>query len=67
MVVNFGVGAINFLHTVSVIKLYQSSKAGPAQQDFEWGGSSVSQILFLFCFFLGGGGGGSGGMLPWEN
>ena len=26
---------------------------GPAQQDFEWGGSSVSQI-----FFVGGGGGG---------
>ena len=27
--------------------------SGPAQQDFEWGGSSVSQI-----FFCGGGGGG---------
>ena len=27
--------------------------SGPAQQDFEWGGSSVSQI-----FFVGGGGGG---------
>ena len=27
-------------------------QAGPAQQDFEWGGSSVSQI-----FFWGGGGG----------
>ena len=27
-------------------------KSGPAQQDFEWGGSSVSQI-----FFWGGGGG----------
>ena len=26
--------------------------SGPAQQDFEWGGSSVSQI-----FFFGGGGG----------
>ena len=37
---------------------------GPAQQDFEWGGSSVSQI-----FFVGGGGGGvgSGDMLSWEN
>ena len=29
--------------------------AGPAQQDFEWGGSSVSQIFFFF-----GGGGGRG-------
>ena len=28
-------------------------ESGPAQQDFEWGGLSVSQI-----FFLGGGGGG---------
>ena len=36
--------------------------SGPAQQDFEWGGSSVSQI-----FFWGGGGEGGGGMLPWEN
>ena len=37
---------------------------GPAQQDFEWGGLSVSQMFF---FFGGGGGGGSIGMLPWEN
>ena len=36
--------------------------SGPAQQDFEWGGSSVSQILFF-----GGGGGGGGGMQPCEN
>ena len=35
--------------------------AGPAQQDFDWGGLNVSQR-----FFLGGGGGGSG-MLPLEN
>ena len=27
---------------------------GPAQQDFEWGGSNVSEIFF---FFWGGGGG----------
>ena len=33
--------------------------AGPAQQEFEWGGLSVSQIFFFF-FFLGGGGGGGG-------
>ena len=33
---------------------------GPAQQDFEWGGSSVSQILFLFCLFFWEGGGGGG-------
>ena len=40
-------------------------RTGPAQQDFEWGGLSVSQTFF----FLGGGGGGgeSRGMLPWEN
>ena len=32
-----------------------SVKPGPAQQDFEWGGSSVSQVFFFF--FSGGGGG----------
>ena len=33
-------------------------KPGPAQQDFEWGGSSMSQILLLFVFFGRGEGGG---------
>ena len=38
--------------------LLSKLSAGPAQQDFEWGGLSVSQIFFFF--FLGGGGGGEG-------
>ena len=42
------------------------SATGPAQQDFEWGGSSVSQVLLLLFFFLGGGGGREG-KLTWEN
>ena len=36
--------------------------AGPAQQDFEWGGLSVSQIFFFF--FGGGGGGGAEACYP---
>ena len=35
--------------------------SGPAQQDFEWGGLSVSQILFFFFWEGRGGGGGGGG------
>ena len=37
--------------------------SGPAQQDFEWGGSSVSQIFFFF-FFGGGGGRGAEACYP---
>ena len=43
---------------------------GPAQQDFDWGGLNVSQLLFFFFFFGGGGGGGGGGgevaCYPWK-
>ena len=40
-------------------------KPGPAQQDFEWGGSSMSQILLLFVFFgRGEGGGGAEACYP---
>ena len=39
--------------------LFTLPQAGPAQQDFEWGGLSVSQIFFFF--WRGGGGGGVGG------
>ena len=35
----------------------QCNVSGPAQQDFEWGGLSVSQT-----FFWGGGGGGGAGV-----
>ena len=34
---------------------------GPAQQDFEWRGSNVSE----FFFWGGGGGGGGGERRPW--
>ena len=36
------------------LSLAVDEQTGPAQQDFEWGGSSVSQSFFFF--FFGGGG-----------
>ena len=36
--------------------------AGPAQQDFDWGGLNVSQLFF----FRGGGGGGPVACYPWK-
>ena len=53
---------INEIYKFSQYKI-RLMLTGPAQQDFEWGGSSVSQVLLLLLFFLGrgGGGGGAGG------